>query len=789
MAGPALDPVCGMTVNPERAAATSEHAGVRYYFCSSGCKTKFDADPRRFLAAVPARTATVHFGPRSRPAPAAAPAAAPAPAPPDGEYTCPMHPEVVQMGPGSCPKCGMALEPRLVSSAEEPADPELTRMTHAFWICLALTVPLVVVAMTGMRGAAHAAREPWQAWLEFALATPVVLWGGAPFFRRGWDSLRFRSLNMFTLIALGTGAAYALSVVAVVAPQVLPEAFRGAHGGVPAYFESAAVITTLVLLGQVLELRARRRTGAALRSLLGLAPKTARRVHPDGTEEDVPLEHVMPGDHLRVRPGEKIPVDGPVESGQSAVDESMLTGEFMPAAKAPGDPVIGGTVNTTGSFVFRAERVGSATMLAQIVRLVGEAQRSRAPIQRLADRFAAWFVPAVVLVAIVTLGIWATWGPPPRLATALVNAVAVLIVACPCALGLATPMAIMVGTGRGARAGVLVRNAEALEAMARVDTVIFDKTGTLTEGKPRVTSVTAQTGFTADDVLRLAAAVERVSEHPLAGAIVAEAKQRGVLDRTAEAFEALPGRGVRGTVAGREVRAGTAAWLAEQGFDAAALGPQPGTSEDGLDTVVFVAVDGALAGVLRIADHIKPHAAAAVAALRREGLDLVLATGDRAVTAHAVASALGITNVHAQLLPQAKEALVARLQSEGRVVAMAGDGINDAPALARAHVGIALGTGTDIAMQSAGLTLVRGDLMGIVRARQLARATMRNIRQNLFWAFFYNATSVPIAAGLLYPWTGWLLSPMLASAAMSLSSVSVIANALRLRRIPLATGS
>jgi Cu+-exporting ATPase len=683
----------------------------------------------------------------------------------------------------------MALEPRVVLSAEEAPDPELQRMTRAFWVCLVLTVPLVVLAMASMHIHALHALGPVRTWIELVLATPVVLWGGAPFFQRGWRSIVDRSPNMFTLIALGTGAAYAFSVVATVAPSLLPAATRSTHAsGPPTYFESAAVITTLVLLGQVLELRARYQTRGALRALLQLVPRTARRLTAGGAEEDVPLEHVHIGDRLRVRPGERIPVDGVVVEGSSPIDESMLTGEPMPVTRAAGDPVVGGTLAGNGSFVLRAERVGSATLLAQIVRQVSEAQRSRAPIQSFADRVSAWFVPAVVAVATLTFVVWVLVGPEPRFASGFVNAVAVLIVACPCALGLATPMSIMVGTGRGAHAGVLVRDASALEALARADVLIVDKTGTLTEGKPRVLDVRTASGFAAGEVLRLTAAVERASEHPLAAAIVAGAAERGIAvaaETTVADFVAEPGRGVEATIEGRRVRAGNTAWLAHAGIDAGGLERELAAQREPGDTVVFVAIDGRAAGAVRIADRIRESAADAVAVLRRAGVHIVLASGDARPAADAVAAKLGIDTVHAPLLPQDKSAIVADLQAQGHVVAMAGDGVNDAPALARADVGIAMGTGTDVAKQSAGITLVRGDLHGILRARTLASATLRNIRQNLFWAFLYNVVSVPVAAGLLYPFTGWLLSPMLASAAMSLSSVSVVANALRLRRLAL----
>jgi Cu+-exporting ATPase len=734
----ALDPVCGMRVAPEHAAGKSTYQGQSYYFCSTGCQAKFDGDPEKYLH------------------PGAQPEAMHA-----VEYTCPMHPEVRQLGPGSCPKCGMALEPATFTAATvDEVNPEYVAMLRRFWF----SFPLAAVLMATMYLGVHSR------WLELAVATPVVLWGGWPILERGWASIRTRSLNMFTLIALGSGTAYLYSVVATLAPGIFPPSFRE-HGMVAVYFEPAAVIIALVLLGQVLELRARGQTSSAIKSLLGLAPKTARRIQMDGTEADVPIEHVQVGDRLRVRPGERIPVDGVLQSGASSVDESMITGEPIPTEKTVGSRVTGGTVNGTGAFVMTADRVGAETLLARIVKMVSEAQRSRAPIQRLADAVASWFVPAVVVAAVVTFIAWAWWGPEPRMAYALVNAIAVLIIACPCALGLATPMSIMVATGRAAMAGVLIRNAEALEILEKIDTLVIDKTGTLTEGKPRLVAAGDP------EVLRLAASVERGSEHPLAAAIVAGAMERGLRLSEASDFRNLPGQGVRGVVDGHRIEVGKAPspeWLER----AAEL------QRDG-QTVVFVFVDGQPAGLLGIADTIKPSAREAIESLHRDRIRIVMLTGDNAVTAGVVARKLGIDEVRAEVLPDGKADVVAELQAQGRLVAMAGDGINDAPALARAQAGIAMGTGTDIAMETAAITLVKGDLGGIVRARTLSRATMRNIRQNLFFAFFYNIIGVPVAAGILYPFFGLLLSPAIASAAMTFSSVSVIANALRLRKLAL----
>jgi len=754
------DPVCGMTVDPATSKHRAEHGGRTYHFCSAGCRTKFEADPERYLT----------------PKPAAAPAA-----PAGAIYTCPMHPEIRQVGPGSCPICGMALEPE-VASLDDGPNPELADMTRRFWVGLTLTAPVFALEMAGHLFGAHGAvPSAVAAWIGLVLATPVVLWAGWPFFARGARSIVTGHLNMFTLIAIGTGVAWLYSVAATVAPGLFPDAVRGHDGSVPVYFEAAAVIVVLVLLGQVLELRAREQTSGALKALLDLAPKTARRIRADGTDEDVAVAAVMPGDLLRVRPGEAVPVDGSVTEGRANLDESMVTGESMPVAKAPGDAVIGGTLCRGGGFTMTAERVGHDTMLARIARMVGEAQRSRAPIQRLADRVSGWFVPAVLAVAVAAFAAWATFGPEPRLSFALIAAVSVLIIACPCALGLATPMSIMVGVGRGARAGVLVRNAEALERLEAVDTVVLDKTGTLTEGKPALVAVRTAAGVDEAELLRLAAALERSSEHPLGAAIVAAAGERGLAPGAAADFAAPAGKGVSGTVDGRRVLVGSAGYLTENGIDPAALaGEADALRRDGA-TVVVVAIDGAAAGLLAIADPVKPSAGAALADLAADGVRVVMLTGDNRVTAEAVARRLGIAEVEAEVLPEAKAATVARLRAAGRVVAMAGDGVNDAPALAAADVGIAMGTGTDVAIESAGVTLLGGDLAGLVAARRLSRATMRNIRQNLLFAFLYNAAGVPIAAGVLYPAFGLLLSPMIAAAAMALSSVSVIANALRLR--------
>jgi Cu+-exporting ATPase len=760
-----VDPVCGMTISPADAVGDLEHKGHTYYFCAESCLEQFRDDPERFLTGPAA--AGHHEGGAA-------------------EWTCPMHPEVVRSEPGPCPICGMALEPRTITLDE--SNPELDDMTRRFGVSAALTVPVLILAMAEFLPGTVA---EWLVgfpvnWIQLALATPVVLWGGWPFFVRGWQSLVHRSLNMFTLIALGVGVAYVYSVIATAFPGLFPHAFRMHNGQVGVYFEAAAVIVTLVLLGQVLELRARSQTGAAIRALLGLAPKTARRLRDDGSEEDVPLDQVHVGDRLRVRPGEHVPVDGTVIDGVSAVDESLVTGEPIPVEKHSGDTVIGATVNGTGSLVMRAERVGADTLLARIISMVAQAQRSRAPIQKLADVVAGYFVPAVVLTAIVTAIIWATVGPEPRLAHALINAVAVLIIACPCALGLATPMSIMVATGKGATAGILFKNAEAIELLRKVDTLVVDKTGTLTVGKPKLVTVRPFGARDESTLLRTAAALERGSEHPLAAAIVAGALQRGLAPASADAFQSVTGKGVRGRVDGREVALGNLSLMDDLGITAPATAVAAADDlRRGGQTVMFVAIDNALAGLLGVADPIKETTPAAIAELRQEGVRIVMMTGDSQITADAVARTLGINDVVSDVLPDQKAAMVRRLQDEGRVVAMAGDGVNDAPALAQAHVGIAMGTGTDVAIESAGVTLVKGDLHGIVRARRLSRATMSNIRQNLFFAFAYNTIGVPIAAGVLYPVTGLLLNPMLAAAAMSFSSVSVIGNALRLRRVRL----
>jgi Cu+-exporting ATPase len=777
------DPVCGMTIDPSSARASVEYDGKTYYFCAPGCAAKFRADPEKYLAAEPAVAMHTH-GPitligaatRSRPATPV-------------EYTCPMHPQIIRIGPGACPICGMALEPCTAVGDEE--NPELASMTHRFWISLALTIPVLILGMSDLipgQPLQHWLSAGVIGWIELLLATPVVLWGGWPFFERGWASIKNRSPNMFTLIALGTGTAYIYSVIAVVFPGIFPASFRGMEGEVPVYFESAAAIATLVLLGQVLELRARGRTSSAIRSLLKLSPHTARLVRADGTEIDVPLEHIDVGDALRVRPGEKIPVDGVVTEGTSSVDESLVTGEPIPVEKSTGTRVVGGTVNGIGTFVMRAERVGSDTLLAQIVRMVSEAQRSRAPVQQLADRVSAFFVPAVVFAAILTFVVWALFGPEPRMAYALLNAIAVLIIACPCALGLATPMAIMVGTGRGAQAGVLFKNAEALEVLEKVDTLVVDKTGTLTEGRPRVTSVVASPGFDEPTVLRTAAALERSSEHPLASAILAAAAERNLTAGDVANFHYLTGKGITGIVEGHSAALGNRALFADLGIPLGELDSRARSLESEGQTVVFVAVDARAAGLIAVADPAKSTTAEAIERLHRQGLEIVMLTGDSRATAEAVAHKLGIERFEAEVLAQKKSESVKLLQTEGHIVAMAGDGVNDAPALAQANVGIAMGTGTDVAIESAGITLLHGDLRGVVRARTLSHATMRNIRQNLFFAFVYNALGVPIAAGILYPFVGVLLSPIIAAAAMTFSSVSVITNALRLRHVNLDRG-
>ena len=840
----AIDPVCGMTVDPARAPGKQKHGEETYYFCSRRCMVKFIANPDAFLkpgpqevpdpsaveismhragkgvqtsstgadapeisadrvaeSSQPAKKdhgAGVYVCPmdpevrqdKPGPCPKCGMALEPeAPAAPliKTEYVCPMHPEIVRPEPGACPICGMALEPRTVT-LEEETNPELIDMTRRFWVGVALSVPIVFFAMSEMIPGQPVQRSisPHVLnWIQLVLATPVVFWGGWPFFERGWASIVNRSLNMFTLIAIGVGTAFVYSVAATLFPDAFPPSFRGHGGEVGVYFDAAATITTLVLLGQVLELRARSKTSRAIRALLGLAPKTARLVRDDGTETDVPLERVQVGDRLRVRPGEKIPVDGIVLEGTTSIDESMITGEPIPVEKIKGSRVTGGTVNGTGSFIMRAERVGSDTLLAQIVRMVAEAQRSRAPIQKLADVVAGYFVPAVVLVAVITFIVWALVGPEPAMAYALLNAVAVLIIACPCALGLATPMSIMVGTGRGATAGVLIKNAEALEILEKVDTLVADKTGTLTEGKPHLETVVATSGRGEDEILYLAASLERGSEHPLAAAIVNGAEKRGVKLADARDFRSVTGKGVIGSVDGRQVALGNRRLLEELGLAANEIASRPEELRKEGQTVMFVVVDGTVAGIIGIADPVKRSTPEAIRLLHEDGVRIVMLTGDNRTTAEAVAKKLGIDEIQAEVLPEQKGQIVKRLQSEGRIVAMAGDGVNDAPALAQAHVGIAMGTGTDVAMESAGVTLVKGDLRGIAKARRLSRGTMRNIRQNLFFAFIYNVLGIPLAAGVLYPFFGVLLSPVIASVAMTFSSVSVISNALRLSRMEL----
>jgi Cu+-exporting ATPase len=771
----AIDPVCGMSVAKAGAKHKYSHDGTEYYFCCQACLNKFSANPKQYLGEGKLAFGHAHHG-------------ADKPGRPDAIYICPMHPEVRQVGPGTCPKCGMALEPESAADASMDDNPELADMSRRFWVSLVFTLPLFVLAMGHMVWAHQL--PAWLAgrgiaYVEFALATPVVLWGGWPFFVRMWQSVVNWYPNMFTLIGIGTGTSYLFSVVATFFPELFPASFRSAHGGVDLYFESSAVIVTLVLLGQVLELRARGRTGAAIRGLLELAPKTARRIETDGSEADVALEAVAVGDRLRVRPGEKVPVDGVVDEGRSFVDESMISGEPMPVEKRQGERVIGGTVNGTGSLVMRAERVGSDTMLSQIVKMVAEAQRSRAPIQRLADRVAAYFVPAVLAAATITFVAWAVFGPEPRYAYALINAVAVLIIACPCALGLATPMSIMVGVGRGAAAGVLVKNAEALEIMERVNELVVDKTGTLTEGRPRLVTVSAGGDWSENEVLRFAATLEKASEHPLAAAVVSGAQARGIDLASASEFESITGRGVCGRVDDKQVAIGSRKFIEEKsGVLARDVKDAYAARREG-HTVIFVTVEGKYAGWLGVADPIKTTTPEALEALQREGIGITVATGDSRATAHAVAAKLGVQRVEAEVLPVQKLELVRRLKSQGWIVAMAGDGINDAPALAEADVGIAMGAGTDIAIESAGATLVHGDLRAIVRFRRLSEGVMRNIRQNLFFAFVYNVLGVPIAAGILYPFFGLLLNPMIAAAAMSFSSVSVIANALRLRNLRL----
>ncbi len=763
--GSVLDPVCGMTVDPLTTRHHAEHDGHAFHFCSAGCRTKFEADPTRYLE------------PKA--------AAAQLPADSGAIYTCPMHPEIRQVGPGSCPICGMALEPATITADSGP-NPELADMSRRFWIGLVLAVPVFVLEMGGhVPGLMGLVSSHTSHWIQFALATPVVLWAGWPFFQRGWTSLVTRHLNMFTLIAMGVGVAWVYSVAAVLAPGFFPPAFRDAMGAVPVYFEAAAVITVLVLLGQVLELRAREQTSGAIKALLNLAPKTARRIRGDGTDEEVTLDLIQVGDRLRVRPGEKIPVDGVLTEGRASIDESLVTGESMPVTKEAAGKVIAGSLNKTGSFIMRAEKVGADTLLSRIVQMVAEAQRSRAPIQRLADTVAGWFVPAVIAVALLAGLIWALVGPEPRFAYALVAAVSVLIIACPCALGLATPMSIMVGVGRGAREGVLIKNAEALERFEKIDTLVIDKTGTLTEGRPAVTTIKTVAGIDEGELLRLAASLERGSEHPLADAVLRAAKDRGLSLSEAADFDSPVGRGVIGVVDGKQVVLGGAPLMAEQGIDLGPLLAEAETLRQDGTTAVFAAIDGRLAGVLGIADPIKATTPEAVRALLADGIRLVMMTGDNRTTALAVAKRLGIENVEAEVLPQDKAAVVQKLRAEGRVVAMAGDGVNDAPALAAADVGVAMGAGSDVAIESAGVTLLKGDLQGLVRARRLSRKVMRNIRQNLVFAFIYNVAGVPVAAGVLYPVFGWLLSPQIAAAAMALSSVSVITNALRLRAVKL----
>ena len=796
-----IDPVCGMKVLPEKAAASMDHAGRTWYFCAQGCKTKFEANPGKYdgsqtvplTVTAPKPAASAQYTCPMHPEVLSTKQGAcpkcgmalepsqPTAAPEHIEYTCPMHPQIVRDGPGTCPICGMALEPRTVTSTA--ANPELISMTRRLWIGAVLTLPLLAVMVSDVlpgHPLQHLLPGPLLGWMELILATPVVLWGGWPFFERGWASIVHRSLNMFTLIAIGSGAAYLYSVAAVLAPGLFPATFRDASGNLGLYFEAAAVITVLVLLGQVLELRARSQTGGAIQALLGLAPKTARRISADGSEADVPVSDIVVGDLLRIRPGEKVPVDGAVTEGRSSVDESMVTGEPIPVEKTAGDKVVGGTINGTGSLVMKAERVGSATLLAQIVKMVSEAQRSRAPIQRLADRVASYFVPAVLAAAAITFAVWAMAGPQPRYTHALVDAVAVLIIACPCALGLATPMSIMVGTGRGAREGILVRNAEALETMEKVNTLIVDKTGTLTEGKPKVSTILAAEGIDQSRLLQTLASLERESEHPLAAAILAASKQEKLDLLPVADFQSLTGKGVSGTIQGIHVAAGNVALMHDRGASSQAMEQQAEVLRQQGQTVMFVAWDGRLAGLVGVADPIRESTPQAIEELKREGIRVVMVTGDNRTTAAALAQKLGI-EFEAEVLPAQKAEAVKKYQSQGAVVAMAGDGVNDAPALAQADVGIAMGTGTDVAMESGAIVLVKGDLRGILKARRLSQRTMGNIRQNLFFAFVYNALGVPLAAGVLYPLFGLLLNPMIAAAAMSFSSVSVITNALRLR--------
>ncbi|UHD43873.1 heavy metal translocating P-type ATPase [Aureimonas altamirensis] len=764
------DPVCGMDVDPAKSPLVSSHGGVRHYFCSAGCKAKFDADPARYIAAPAHDHSCHHAAPKVSNVPSGA------------IWTCPMHPEIRRDGPGACPICGMALEP-LIATAETGPSPELRDMMRRFWVGLVLALPVFVLEMGShfIPALHHMVPQNVSVWIQFVLATPVVLWAGAPFFQRAWASLVSRNLNMFTLIAMGTGVAWGYSVVALLTPSIFPPAFRRPDGLVAVYFEAAAVITVLVLLGQVLELRAREQTSGAIRALLNLAPKVARRIGNNGIEADVPLEQVAIGDRLRVRPGETVPVDGLVEDGRSSLDESMITGESMPVTRGTGERVVGGTMNQTGALIIRAEKVGRDTMLSRIVQMVADAQRSRAPIQRMADQVSGWFVPLVILVAVLAFAGWAIWGPEPRLAYGLVAAVSVLIIACPCALGLATPMSIMVGVGKGAGLGVLIKNAEALERMEKVDTLVVDKTGTLTEGRPSVTGIVAADGFAEDKLLSLAASVEAASEHPLALAIVAAARERGINMPVVGDFDSPTGKGAVGVVDGKRVTLGNAAFLKESGISTNPLASRAEALRVDGATAIYIGVDGKAAGIFAISDPIKPTTLDALKALHGDGIRIVMLTGDNRTTAEAVGRRLGIDEVEAGVLPDRKASVVARLKADGRTVAMAGDGVNDAPALAAADVGIAMGSGTDVAIESAGVTLLKGDLTGIVKARHLSEAVMRNIRQNLIFALIYNAAGIPLAAGLLYPLTGWLLSPIIAAAAMAMSSVSVIGNALRLR--------
>jgi Cu+-exporting ATPase len=758
----AKDPVCGMKVDPKTTPHVAEHDDHTYYFCSAGCRTKFVAAPQNYVGAASRKQSDLPAG---------------------TIYTCPMHPEIRQVGPGSCPICGMALEPLMVS-AEATPNVEVVDMTRRFWVGLIISIPILALEMGGhLTGLMMFLSRQNSNWIQLVLATPVVLWAGWPFFVRGYRSLLTRNLNMFTLIAMGTGVAWIYSVVATAAPGIFPVQFREHDGAVAVYFEAAAVITVLVLLGQVLELRAREQTSGAIKALLDLAPRTARRVKADDTDEEVTLDEIAVGDSLRVTPGEKVPVDGTLLEGHVSIDESLVTGESLPVTKEPGSRVIGGTLNTSGSFIMKAEKVGRDTMLSRIVQMVSEAQRSRAPIQRLADQVSGWFVPLVILIAIASFAAWAIWGPEPRLAFGLVAAVAVLIIACPCALGLATPMSIMVGVGKGAQNGVLIKNAEALERFEKVDTLVIDKTGTLTEGKPAVTAVVPAEGISELELLRLAASVEQASEHPLAAAIVAAAKARGLSLGKVTDFDSPTGKGAIGVVEGKRIALGNAKFLGELKTSTESLAAAAESLRQDGATAIFVAIDGRAAGVLAIADPVKATTPAALRELTDAGIRVVMLTGDNRTTANAIARRLGLTEVEADVLPDQKAEVVAKLKKEGRVVAMAGDGVNDAPALAAAEVGIAMGTGTDVAIESAGVTLLKGDLMGLVRARHLSKATMRNIRQNLFFAFIYNAAGVPIAAGVLYPHFGILLSPIIAAAAMALSSVSVVGNALRLKMI------